>query len=89
LLSDEKAQDIEFFGTETDALATHVHDSSLKINTQLRAFELRKRLFRTGPPQGRSDARQKFSDGKRFYDVIICPGIERENLSCSEFRTVT
>src|SRR5438552_16418421 len=80
LLSDEKSQDIEFFGTEMDALATHVHYSSLKIDTQLRTFELRKRFFRTGPSQGRSDARQEFSHCKGFYDVIVRPGIKRENL---------
>src|ERR1700751_5242914 len=63
-----------------DAPATHVDYSSLKIDTQLRAFELRKRFFRTGPSQGRSDACQGFPHRERFYDVIISSGIERENL---------
>src|SRR5437899_12568831 len=80
LLSDEKSQDIEFFGTEMDALATHVHDSSLKIDTQLRAFELRKRFFRSGPSQGRSDACQEFPHREGFYDVIVGSRIERQNL---------
>ena len=80
LLSDEKSQNIEFFGTEMGALATHVDYPSLKIDTQLPAFELRKRLFRTGPSQGRSDACQEFAHCEGFYDVIVGPGIEGENL---------
>ncbi len=76
MLSDEKSQDIEFFRAEMDALTTYVYDSSLKIDTQLRAFELRKRFFRTGPSQGRSDACQEFPHCEGFYDVIVGPGIE-------------
>ena len=80
LLSYEKSQHIEFFGTEMDALTTHVHYSSLKIDTQLRAFELRKGFFRIRPTQGRSDTRQKFAYCKGFHDVIVGSGIERQNL---------
>ena len=80
LLSDEKAENIEFFGGQVYSLSSNVHYSSPKIDTQLRAFEPRRRFFRFGPSQGRSDARQKFPDCKGFYDVIIRPGIERQNL---------
>jgi hypothetical protein len=80
LLSDEKSQHIEFFGAEMDALTAHVHYSSLKINTQLRAFELRKRFFRIRPSQGRSDTRQKFAYCKGFHDVIVGSRIERQDL---------
>jgi hypothetical protein len=45
LLSDEKSQHIEFFGAEMDAITTHVDYSSHKIDTQLRAFELLKRVL--------------------------------------------
>src|SRR5436190_12742605 len=80
LLSDEKSQHVEFFGTEMDALTTHLHYSSLKIDTQLRAFELRKRFFRTGPSQGRSNTCQEFAYCEGFYDVIVGSGIESMNL---------
>jgi hypothetical protein len=80
LLSYEKSRHIEFFGAEMDALTTHVYYSSLKIDTQLRAFELRKGFFRIRPSQGRSDTRQKFAYCKGFHDVIVGSGIERQNL---------
>src|SRR5258708_9600424 len=63
-----------------DAFTTHVDYSSLKIDTQLRAFELRKRFFRTGPPQSSSNACQEFAHCEGFYDVIVSSGIERVNL---------
>jgi hypothetical protein len=62
-----------------DALAAHFDYPSLTID--LRAFELRKRLFRTGPSQGRSDACQEFAHCEGFYDVIVGPAIESENLA--------
>ena len=62
------------------SLSSNVHYSSPEIDSQLRAFELRRRFVRFGPSQGRSDGRQKFPYGKGFYDVIIRTGIERENL---------
>jgi hypothetical protein len=79
-LSDEKSQHIEFFGTEMDALTTHVHYSSPKIDTQLRVLELRKRFFRIRPSQGRSDACQEFPHCEGFYDIIVSSGIEGLNL---------
>ena len=50
-----------------DAFTAHVDCSSLKIDTQLRAFELRKRFFRTGPSQGRSDTCQELAYCKGIY----------------------
>lgn len=81
LLSDEKSQCIEFFGTEVDALATHVHYSSLKIDTQLRALELRKRFFRTGPSQGRSETCQEFAYCEGFYDLFVGSRIAESKLA--------
>jgi hypothetical protein len=80
LLSDEKSQHIEFFGTEMDALTTHVHYSSPKIDTQLPAVEFRKRFFRTGPCKAARIRARSSPDGERFYYIVVGSGIESMNL---------
>jgi hypothetical protein len=41
LLKDERAQDVEFFGSQMNSLTPNLHDSSLEINTQFRGLDLR------------------------------------------------
>src|ERR1700686_2974801 len=79
-LHDERAQDIEFFGSQVNSLTTNVHDSSLEIDAQFRRLDLRKRLLRREAPKRGSNARQQFSDRKRLYDVIVRSRIESNNL---------
>src|SRR5229473_3575350 len=79
LLNDESAQDVEFFGSQVNSLTTNVHDSSLEIDTQFRTLDLRKRLLRREASEPGSNARQQFSDRKRFYDVIVRPRIQGDN----------
>jgi hypothetical protein len=80
LLNYKKAQDVEFFRTQVDSLAAGVDRSFLKTHAQLRSLDFGKRLFRTGASQRRSNARQRFSDCERFYNVIVRPRIQRDNL---------
>ncbi len=79
LLNDESAQDVEFLGSQVNSLATNVHDSSLEIDTQFRSLDLGKRLLRSEAPERGANARQQFSDGKRFYDVIVRPRIQGDD----------
>src|SRR5260370_30445901 len=80
LLNHKKTQYFEFFGTQVDSLAADIDYSFLKIHAQCRSLDFRKRLFGSGTSQRCSNARQQFSDCERFYDVIVRPRIESNDL---------
>src|ERR1700721_752346 len=80
LLSHKKTQYVEFFGTQMDSFAADIDDSLLKIHAQFRSLDFGKRLVGSGTSQCCSNARQEFSDGERFYDVIVRPRIQSDDL---------
>src|SRR5258708_35962347 len=80
LLNHKKTQYVEFFATQVDSLAADIDYSFLKIHAQFRSLDFGERLFRSGTSQRCSNARQQFSDCERFYDVIVRPRIQSDNL---------
>src|ERR1700730_5310871 len=80
LLSHKKTQYAEFFGTQVDSFAANIDNSFLKIHVQFRSLDFGKRLFGSGTSQRCSNARQQFSDCEGFYDVIVRPRIESDDL---------
>src|SRR6267143_2243484 len=80
LLNHKKTQYVEFFGAQVDSLAADIDDSFLKIHAQFRSLDFGKRLFGSGTSQRCLNARQQFSDRERFYDVIVRPRIQSDNL---------
>jgi len=80
LLNYERAQDVEFFRTQVDSVTADIDDSLLKVNAQFRSLDFGEGLIGGGPSHCRPDACQQFADSEGFYDIVIRPRIERENL---------
>src|SRR3984893_487344 len=80
LLNHKKTQYIEFFGTQVNSLAAHMDHSLLKIHAQFRSLDFGNRLFGSRTSQRCTNARQQFSDCERFYNVIVRPRIQSDDL---------
>jgi hypothetical protein len=80
LLNYERAQDVEFFWTQVDSVTADIDDSLLEINAQFWSLDFGEGLIGGGPSHCRPDACQQFTDGEGFYDIVIRPRVERENL---------
>src|SRR5580704_8464842 len=76
----ESAEDVKFPGSQVDSHSPRVHAPFLEIDAQFWSLNFGERLYRAGASQCSSNACQQFSDCEEFYDVIIRPGIQRENL---------
>ena len=80
LLNYERAQDVEFFWTQVDSVTADIDDFLLEIHAQFWGLDFGEGLIGGGPSHCRPDACQQFTDGEGFYDIVIRPRIERENL---------
>jgi hypothetical protein len=63
-----------------DLVTADIDDSLLKINAQFWSLDFGEGLIGGGPSHCRPDACQQFTDGEGFYDIVIRPRVERENL---------
>src|SRR5713101_2226457 len=63
-----------------DSLSTRLNDSFLEIDGQFWSLNFGEWLSRAGASQRSPNARQQFSDCERFYDVVVRPRIQGNNL---------